>query len=421
MEKLKELRAKAEELIAKMRTLLDTADTETRDLTPEETTQYAAFEKEADTVQRDIDRLERLEEREAQARAKDDKPYRVSFRKAPSDKPKEFRDLGEFIISAVCNRDDPRLRDYYRQIEVRDQSMGTGTEGGFAVPEQFMPGLTSVSPQEAIFATSRINEIPAGDPPDAKFTHATLDQTSAQNVYGGVVMYKVGEAGAITKSSLALKQLSLEPAGIAGYMRVTNKLLNNWQAASALLSNQLRLALIGFKDTQFYSGNGIAGPLGIINSPCRIDVARGTANTIVTADINNMYARIKMGGSFVWIASQTILPQLLTLRDAGSFNLFQTDYSKPMPNTLMGIPLMFNDRSVALGTRGDLVLADLKYYWVKRGSGPFIASDGGIVNFLTDETLIKIVDNVDGKPWLTAPLPLEGSTTNTVSPIVVLN
>jgi len=423
MDKLKELRAKAEELIEKMRALLELADTEKRDLTPEETTQYAAWETDADKVQRDIDRQEKLAEREAKAAEAGDKPYKVTV-KRKLDAPKEFRNIGEFFFAVCFNRNDPRLQDCeYRESkppETRESSMGIGVEGGFALPEQFRPELLQVQPQEAIFRP-RCTVIPAGDPPDAKVTMPALDQTAAQNVYGGVTVVKTCEGGTKTETNVRLKEVSLEPGEVAAYITVTDKLLRNWQAAGALLGGQLRKAIIGWEDSQIYNGNGISGPLGITVAPATILVTRGTANTIVTGDINNMIARIKMGGSYLWVGSQTILPQLLTLRDTVTNNIFQFDYAKPIPNTLLGIPLMFHDRSVALGTTGDLILVDMSYYLLKDGSGPFVASDGGIVNFTSNKTIIKAFWNVDGKPWLSAPLPLEGATSNTVSPFVVLN
>lgn len=422
MNKIKALKAKIEEVVGKMRSMLDVAEGESRDLTDEEKAQYVALEGDADRAQEEIGRLEKLEAREAAAAAAADHPHQPNFRRAIRDTstPKEFRSIGEFLYALRFNLDDPRLQDCeYREFEMRDQSMGTGTEGGFAVPDQFRPELLQVQPGEAIFEP-RCTVIPAGDPPDAKLTIPALDQTAAQNVYGGVTMYKVAEAGTLTESAFALKEVSLEPQGIGGYIQVSNKLLLNWQASGALIGNQLRKAMIGYKDTQFYNGNGIAGPLGVLSAPAAISVARATNNTIVTADINSMISRIKMGGNFVWIASQTTLPQLLTLRDTNNNNMFIFDASKPIPNSLLGIPLMFNDRSVALGTKGDLVLCDLSYYLIKQGSGPFVSASEHLL-FLSNRTIIKIIENVDGKPWLSAALPLEGSASNTVSPFVILN
>ena len=419
MDKIKELKTRVAELIAKMKAMLDKADEEKRDLTDAETVEYNAADTECDKLKKDIDKREKLLADET--RLSEPEPvHRQSVTAKKANRAKEWRSFADFIHSVCRDKDDPRLQDCdYVNFETRDQSMKTGQEGGFAVPEQFKATLLQVSPAEAIFEP-RATVIPAGDPPDAKITMPALDQTAAQNVYGGVVMYKVGEAGSLTKSSVVLKDVSLEPEGIGGYIQTSNKLLDNWQAAGPLFETQLRKALIGYKDTQFYNGNGIAGPQGILTAACTIAVKRNTANSVLATDIRSMFARIKMGGSYVWIASQTILPQLLALVDAGSSMIFQTDYTKPIPNSLMGIPLMFHDRSVALGTKGDLVLADLSYYLIKQGSGPYVASDGGIVNFTSNQTLIKIITNIDGKPWLTAPLPLEGSTSNTVSPFVVL-
>jgi len=67
-----------------------------------------------------------------------------------------------------------------------------------------------------------------------------------------------------------------------------------------------------------------------------------------------------------------------------------------------------------------LILADLSYYLIKDGSGPFVAASPHVY-FTTNKTVIKIFWNVDGQSWLNDPLGLEGSVANTVSPFVVLN
>jgi HK97 family phage major capsid protein len=182
----------------------------------------------------------------------------------------------------------------------------------------------------------------------------------------------------------------------------------------------MRLAVIGTEETAFYNGNGVARPLGVLSSAASVDRNRATANQISYADIVAMYAKLKMGGSPVWIASQTCIPQLCTIADASSHNLWVQSAAPGIPPTLLGIPVLFHDRSVALGTRGDLILADLSYYVIKNGSGPFVMASEHVY-FTSNRTVIKIFWNVDGKPWLDEPLPLEGSTTNTVSPFVVLN
>jgi HK97 family phage major capsid protein len=180
--------------------------------------------------------------------------------------------------------------------------------------------------------------------------------------------------------------------------------------------------MTGWEDYRFLRGTGMVEPLGVINSPAAIQVSRQTANQVTWQDVRTMYSRAKFGGSLVWIASQTTLPFLMNIADGGSNNLFVTAFAGAagaVPGTLFGLPLLFADRSPALGSTGDLVLADLQYYLVKDGSGPFVDASPHVY-FTSDQTVIRITWNVDGKPWLTAPLQLEGSSSNTVSPFVVL-
>jgi HK97 family phage major capsid protein len=249
-----------------------------------------------------------------------------------------------------------------------------------------------------------------------------LDQTNAENIYGGVVVSAVAEAGTKPETDIRFKEVSLEPTEVAGWIRVSDKLLRNWPAASAVLSTQMRQAMVGWEDYRFLRGTGVAEPLGIINSPARVTVTRQTASSVTWQDVRTMYSRLRFGGSPVWIASQTTLPTLMTIADGGSNNLFVTAYAGaagPIPSTLFGIPVLFAERCPAVGTEGDLMLVDLSYYLIKDGSGPFIAASEHVY-FTNNQTVIKIFWNVDGKPWLTQPIGLEGSVTNTISPFVVL-
>ncbi|HOF41829.1 MAG TPA: phage major capsid protein, partial [Candidatus Hydrogenedentes bacterium] len=207
---------------------------------------------------------------------------------------------------------------------------------------------------------------------------------------------------------------------VAAYIVLTDKLLRNWAASASVAEAQLRGAIRSAEELAFYSGNGVGRPLGVLSSPARVNYNRATANSIGYADVVGMFARLKMGGNPVWIASQTTIPQLATIADASNANLWVQSAGPGLPPTLLGIPVLFHDRSVALGTAGDLILADLSYYLIKDGSGPYVAMSEHVY-FTSNRSVLKVFWNVDGQPWLDAPIPLEGSTANTVSPFVVLN
>lgn len=439
MEKIIEMKRKKAELLASLRAMLDKADTEKRKLTEDEDKDYRRIEGEVDQLEKDIldaeadlERRRKLAEKEIQSRNArtviKSKNKDAADDTTDVDPEKEFRNVGEFLHAIArakeTHSEDPRLGTLR---EKREQTMGTGATGGYALPEQFDATIRQVQAQDAIIRP-RAAVIPAGSPPDAKLTFPSLDQTSAQNIYGGVTVVHTGEGVTMTETTARLREVSLEPKEISAYIVVTNKLLNNWEAAGAFVTRQLSAAMIGQEDYDFMRGNGVNKALGFINCAAAIAYTRAGANAIAFADVYNMLARMLMrGGSYIWLASQTVIPQLAAMVDAGSHAVWlggqggnMAGAAGPLPSTLIGLPIVFADRLPALGTKGDLSLVNLSYYLIKDGSGPAAASSEHVF-FTSNKVVFKIVWNVDAHPWLTEPLGLEGSTANTVSPFVVLN
>jgi HK97 family phage major capsid protein len=166
------------------------------------------------------------------------------------------------------------------------------------------------------------------------------------------------------------------------------------------------------------TGPGGARPQGVIGAGGTVNVVRAGAGAVAYNDIVNMYARVLMGGALVWVGSPTLLPQLMTMVDAGGNLVWQPNAREGAPGTLLGIPFLINQRSPVLGATGDLLLADWNYYLIKDGSGPFVAASEHVL-FRNNQTVIKAFWNVDGEPWLTTPLLLEDGVT-TMSPFVAL-
>jgi len=117
--------------------------------------------------------------------------------------------------------------------------------------------------------------------------------------------------------------------------------------------------------------------------------------------IYSMSLSVGIGGSAVFLA-------------AGSLP------SQP-ENRLLGLPMIEVEQCQALGTAGDLILADLK-------NGYIIADKGGIqadmsihVEFLTDQSVFRFVYRVDGQPVRASALePYKGGAGATQSHFVAL-
>jgi HK97 family phage major capsid protein len=85
---------------------------------------------------------------------------------------------------------------------------------------------------------------------------------------------------------------------------------------------------------------------------------------------------------------------------------------------LMGRPVQPVEYCSALGTLGDLILANMGEYFVIDNGG--IQSASSIhVSFTTDETALRFIYRVNGFPWWTNTMtPFKGS--NALSPYVTL-
>jgi HK97 family phage major capsid protein len=432
-----QIKRKISDTVREMRALIDLAEDQKRDLTPSESAKYKVLDGQVDKYKAELDdlvdgerRLGKLTNLEKEIN-KVTNPLptdcRYGSNSAESGDTGGFENVAELLFTIAAQRkdgrNDPRLTAL---AEKREQSMGTGSQGGFAIPDRFDPMLRLVPGQTGIvrqFAT----QIPAGYPPDALLTLPALDQTSGTGgMFGGVQITHGGEGVSLTESSAKLREVTLEPRQLNTYLVVSNKLLLNWASASQVITTLLQSAVEATIDYDCIRGDGINKALGFVNCAAAVNVTRGGAGAISFTDVTGMYARLLQRpgvGRPIWVASPTAIPQLFSMTDAGNHAIFLGALSggaaqAPAP-TLLGLPLFFSDRAPALGSKGDICLVDLSYYLLLNGSGPRIDLSTELL-FTSDKSIFRIIAMLDGRPWLTEPITLEGSSTSTVSPFVVL-
>lgn len=432
------------QMVARMEAILAAAEAETRDLSAEEQAEFDELNGKIAALDAMAATADRLAAARAAVAAARTAPAGVAaptaaaaIAAAPArpgvEAPKAFENLGEFMHAVMLRPNDSRLATYWREPgETQDrgmsaeQRMDTGSLGGFMVPEQFVSTIREVPVQGALIRP-RATVIPAGSPPDAKITFPYLDQDpNTANVFGGVsVGWVEGEGGAKPATTGKLGILSLQPNEWAAHITFTDKLLRNWAAASTFFTQRIRAAASAFEDLSFFRlGTGAGEPLSILNSDAKLTVeSSGAAGTVSFADVVNMLAVHMVGPGSVWSVSRALYSQIVTLRNDspgdGSLIFVPGSIVNGIPDTLFGIPIYWNDRAPAASTLGSFALLNLEHYLIKDGSGPFIASDGGIVNFTSNKTIVKVFGNVDGGPDMKQPFTLEGGVQ--ISPFVILN
>lgn len=411
------LRQEYRDKLGAMESLIEAAEAAGRDLTEEEQRQYDALDSELRSLRA---RIERLEELRA-ARDAAPEPAQPDTRNAPRIEvrdydERDFRSFGEFIHAVRFNPGDQRLRG--QRVEDRaDLQMSVDALGGYLVPEQFRSDLLRISPREAV-VRPRAFVIPAGSPPDAVIRIPILDQSGTRGVYAGVQVAWINEGAQKPETNPQFDEVSLEPQEVAAHTVLTDKLIRNAPIADSVVRQLLRQAIIAAEDVAFLTGDGNGKPVGLIGHASNVTVNRETADQITYGDVVAMYSRFLFGGNPVWLASQTVLPQLMQMTDAAGQLVWQPNARDDVPGTLLGIPVVVSNRMPTLGTKGDLVLADLGYYLIKDGA-PLAISASEHVFFRENKTVIKAFWMTTGRPWLSSPIQDEDGTT--VSPFVVLD
>lgn len=349
-----------------------------------------------------------------------------------------FNNLGEFIQAAVSNSkrnpSDTRLQKINEVME-SEKMDSTGASQGFMIPQfrkdmstadtaggDYIPELWG-TPIEAYSAKAGIFRprsvvVPAGSPADAKIHFPALDQ-GTNGVYAGVEVSWISEGDAKPQTDAITREIVMEPYEVAAHIVLTDKLLRNAPAMSAIVESLLLGAVLAAEDKAFFEGTGSGQPTGILGHSSAEVVTRASANEFVAEDAYNMYAKSTMSGNMAWIVNQTVIPQLFQLADAAGNNIFIPSITPGMPATLLGMPVIISERSKVLGTSGDVALVDFSKYYIKDGSGPFISASEH-VQFINNKTVVKICWNVDGKPAVVNPLTLEDGS-ETVSPFVFLS
>jgi len=124
----------------------------------------------------------------------------------------------------------------------------------------------------------------------------------------------------------------------------------------------------------------------------------------------------------VWVMNSTVMPELyglsLNVGTGGSAMFIANGGIGGTPgSTLLGRPIIFTEKAQALGTAGDIRLVDFSHYLIgDRQSIELAVSEHS--RFLTDETEFRLIQRVDGRPWLDSALtPKNGDT---LSPFVQL-
>ncbi len=301
------------------------------------------------------------------------------------------------------------------------------SEGGFLIPETLRSELLRVSLETSI-VRPRARIIPMET---LRVPFPAIDSTSnVSSVYGGIVGYWTEEGAALTASQASFGRIVLDAKKLTAYTEVPNELISDSITSFQAFVDQIFPEALGFyEDNAFINGTGVGEPLGYLQGAAVIAVARTVGgNAVEFADIVNMFARMLPGSlsRAVWIVSPAVIGDLLRLAltvaagDSVSPPLWLTGGQAIDAPTfqMLGRPVLVSEKVPNLASAGDVSFVDFGFYLV--GDRQVMsAMSSPHFKFQNDQTAYRIIERVDGRPWLNSAItPKNGGPT--LSPFVTL-
>jgi len=340
------------------------------------------------------------------------------------------RTFGDWCL-AVARGDRGYLEKHYgsRFVEYAGKAAlaeASGVTGGYTVPPEFYQQLMTIMAEET-FIRPRAFVVPMAS---ASMQIPYLDVSTVQSAgvspfFGGVQMYWTAEAQTRTETEPQFKQMELKAWELSGYSVSSNVLLQDSVIGlEKFLMTLFAKSLAWFEEYAFLQGNGAGKPQGMLTANAAVSLTRQGANLVQYADVAGMWSKLLpiSWGKAIWTCSPSVVPQLLQLKDGANRAIFISidQGATKSPNwSLLGRPVFPTEKVPALGTKGDVMLLDPSFYIVGDRMQIEIAASEH-VNFLKNQMTWRVVERVDGQPWLDKPVTLQDGVTQ-VSPFVVLN
>lgn len=320
-----------------------------------------------------------------------------------------------------------RLRRYKaicekKMIEMR--AAGTGFEGddaefgGYILPVIHSSGIW----QRAVEVSNimdKVYPIPMGAVAIKIPAMGGYDR-SGGTLFGGITFYDEPENDQIQDVRPKFEQIGFNLEMQAAMTNVSDKMLRfSPVTLESFISDRFAQALAWRIEYLLIHGTGAGQPQGILNCASKIEQAaedNQAADTVCYENIVNMMARIWRENNAEWYFNRTVKPQLKTLPfvvGAGGERIKMED--------ALELPYHINEHCEAVGTVGDILLADWSQYGVAlpQGQGGKPIFDTSIhFKFDYAQTSFRFIWYMDGHTmWRTYETPHKGDT---IAPYVTL-
>ncbi|MTI71083.1 MAG: phage major capsid protein [Firmicutes bacterium] len=384
MNKILELREKRAKLWEATKAFLDSRRSENGLLSAEDTEQYERMETDVINLGKEIDRLERqatldLELSKATTNAIKNKPNSTIGDDKTGRASNEYK---EAFWKAMRNKNNYNFQNALQ--------IGTDSEGGYLVPDEFERTLVESLREENIFRQF------------AKvITTSTGDKKIPVVVSKGTASW-VDEEGPIPESDDAFGQVSIGAYKLATMIKVSEELLNDSVFnLEDYISKEFARRIGSKEEESFFIGDGVGKPTGIFNATggAELGITASTQSTIKLDEIIDLFYSLKSPyrKKAIFVMNDLTVKAIRKLKDGNGQYLWQPSVKMGEPDTVLNRPVKTSTYvpTIAAGAK-TIAFGDFNYYWVADRQGRSFQRLNELYA-ATGQVGFKATQRVDGK------------------------
>ena len=328
-------------------------------LSAEDSATYDQMEADVIRMGKEIERLERQEALDLEfdrptARPLTDKPA------APEGKAEKTGRASDAYKAAFWRT----MRDKSVPHEVLNAlQVGTDSEGGYLVPDEYERTLIESLEEENIFR---------------RFAH--IIRTSSGDRKIPIVVSKgtaswIDEEAAYPESDDTFGQTSISAYKLATMIKVSDELLHDsvFDVAS-YIAREFARRIGAAEEEAFFTGNGTGKPTGLLHTTggAEVGVTTKSATALTFDEVMDLFysLRVPYRRNAVFMTNDATMKVLRQLKNGNGDYIWQPSVTAGTPDTILNRPVYTSTfmPTIAAGAKA-MVFGDMNYYWIADREG----------------------------------------------------
>ena len=356
---LREKRAKAWEAA---KAFLDSHRKENGVLSAEDDAAYTKMEQEITDLGKEIARLERQEALDAELNRPVNRPL--------TGKPGGRADADDGEDKTGRASDDYR-KNFWNAMRSKAPmpavtnalQVGTDSEGGYLVPDEYERTLVEALEEENIFRQmAKVIKTSSGD---RKIPVVASKGTASW----------IDEEGAYPESDDSFGQVSIGAYKLGTMIKVSEELLNDSVFdLQSYISREFARRIGAKEEEAFFTGDGKGKPLGVLAATggAETGVTAASATAVTADELMDLYYSLKSPyrKKSVWVLNDSTIKAIRKLKDNNGQYLWQPSLVAGTPDTILGRPVKTSAYmpAIAAGAK-TIAFGDFSYYWIADRQG----------------------------------------------------